>query len=277
MFWPSPGNRTVSSPASRALAAGASVDAVRHAIRSSRWQIILTGIYATFDGPLAHIHRLRAALLHSGAESMITGVTACKLVGLKYVPHDLGFVDTLVDARRRPSDMGHVRVNRTSRLPKPTWWADTSSAEAARDLDQAPPWWVPGDDLAPTARRWTLPIAPQHRAAIDAVRFHSLSLAKAGPPEPWRTAELLRDTRALLCEVVQRRRCSVADLVAEYDATPRPGTAHIRRALDDVAAGCRSAPECDLRDLVRAIRVLPEPMWNQQLPGYGLGCCGAGR
>ena len=31
-------------------------------------------------------------------------------------------------------------------------------------------------------------------------------------------------------------------------------------------AGCRSAPECELRDLVRSSRLLPEARWNTPLP-----------
>lgn len=38
--------------------------------------------------------------------------------------------------------------------------------------------------------------------------------------------------------------------------------------MKDIDAGCRSAPECELRDLVRTSRLLPEPRWNQPLPGY---------
>jgi hypothetical protein len=36
--------------------------------------------------------------------------------------------------------------------------------------------------------------------------------------------------------------------------------------LADVVAGCRSAPECDVRDLVSMSTVLEEPAWNQPLP-----------
>jgi hypothetical protein len=247
----------------QALAAGASPDAIRHAQTSGKWQVVVARVYATFAGPVGRIHRLRAAVLHSGPESMITGATACTMMGLRYVPATAS-VDTLVAADRRPGSSGHVRVTRTSRLPTPVWWIDDKSPDAAADLERALPWWVPGDELAPAARRWTLPMAPPARAVIDAVRFRILHDSHDG--QPWRSHQLLRDTRALLCEVVQRRQCSVADLVAELEAAPRAGTATIRTALDDVRAGCRSAPECDLRDLIRSCQALPEPRWNQPLP-----------
>jgi hypothetical protein len=41
----------------------------------------------------------------------------------------------------------------------------------------------------------------------------------------------------------------------------------VSRVLSDVGAGCRSAPECEIRDLIRTSKVLPEPVWNQPLPG----------
>ena len=80
--------------------------------------------------------------------------------------------------------------------------------------------------------------------------------------------ERLRPVRALLCEAVQRGVCSVDELGTELRTTPRPGTALIRKAVADVIAGCRSAPECDLRDTIRRSRILPEPRWNQPLPGF---------
>lgn len=40
-----------------------------------------------------------------------------------------------------------------------------------------------------------------------------------------------------------------------------------RQVMDDLNAGCRSAPECELRDLVHTSKVLPEPRWNRVLPG----------
>lgn len=70
-------------------------------------------------------------------------------------------------------------------------------------------------------------------------------------------------------QAVQCRRCTVADLAAELADRSWQGTALARQAMHDVTAGCRSAPECELRDVVRSSRVLPEPRWNKPLPGYG--------
>lgn len=77
----------------------------------------------------------------------------------------------------------------------------------------------------------------------------------------------LRDVRAMLCESVQRGLTTSDRLADELGHACWKGAALCRRALDDVVAGCRSAPECELRDLVRTSAVLSEPLWNEPLPG----------
>jgi hypothetical protein len=96
----------------------------------------------------------------------------------------------------------------------------------------------------------SFPCAPPERAALDACRDE----------------RALRPVRALLCEVVQRGLTVPDDLVAALAQGPSAGSALSRRALADVVAGCRSAPECDVRDLVSMSTVLEEPAWNQPLP-----------
>lgn len=95
-----------------------------------------------------------------------------------------------------------------------------------------------------------IPCAPPERAALDACR----------------DVESQQDVRAALCEVVQRKLTKVARLVAEFSNGDRRGMANAQRTVDDVLAGCRSAPECELRDLILTSTVLDEPVWNQPLP-----------
>ncbi|NDL56944.1 hypothetical protein [Phytoactinopolyspora mesophila] len=95
-----------------------------------------------------------------------------------------------------------------------------------------------------------IPCAPPERAAIDATH----------------EVDGLRDARAALCEVVQCGLTTVDRLGAEYVRMDPRGLAFARQALADVRAGCRSAPECELRDLVRGSRDLDEPRWNEPLP-----------
>jgi hypothetical protein len=96
----------------------------------------------------------------------------------------------------------------------------------------------------------SFPCASPERAALDACREE----------------RALRPVRALLCEVVQRGLTVPDDLAATLGQGPSAGSALPRRALADIVAGCRSGPECDVRDLVSTSTVLDEPEWNQPLP-----------
>lgn len=104
--------------------------------------------------------------------------------------------------------------------------------------------------LPPARTLRGIPSAPPERAALDACR----------------DVKSQREVRAVLCEVVQRQLTNPARLAEEFGGMDRRGMALARRAIDDVLAGCRSAPECELRDVIRTSAVLDEPVWNQPLP-----------
>ena len=236
---------------SQALAAGVSIGALRHAVRpGGPWQRVVPGVYATFTGPLQDIHRLRTAELVVGAEGMITGPWACRRWGLRYGPDPGETVDVLLDRRRDRGHVRFVRVIRTSHLPEPRRCIDDARFQELRR--SGPPLELIFDGTV--ASPGVVTMAPPARAVVDTVVHARL------PPD-------LRDTRALMCEVVQRRHATVAELRAEVDAAPRRGGALARRVITDIEAGCRSAPECELRDLVLTSPVLPEPRWNRVLPG----------
>jgi hypothetical protein len=74
----------------------------------------------------------------------------------------------------------------------------------------------------------------------------------------------LSDARAVVGRVVQRRLCTVAELTAELEQRPGRGTALLREVLAEVADGIRSAPEGDLRVVIRA-SALPRPLYNPRL------------
>lgn len=262
----------------QALAAGMSPAAIRHATRpGGSWQRVLPGVYATFSGPLQETHKLRAALLVAGDDSMITGPWACRMAGLRYGPKVGDALDVLIAWSSNRGNVGFVRVIRTPRLPDPIRWLDDERA-AALEVS-GPPLDVVLDRLAPNASPGVIPMAPPARAVVDTVvRLDRLSgdwqptcSSANGCPRCWSGSShhdsSLRNVRALMCEVVQRRRSSVTALRAEVAAAPRRGGALARLAMKDIDAGCRSAPECELRDLVHTSRTLPEPRWNQALPG----------
>lgn len=89
---------------------------------------------------------------------------------------------------------------------------------------------------------------PPERAVADA----ALSLAR------------LSDVRAVAAGVVQRGWCTVPALAAELDAGPHRGAALLRQALEELEDGIRSAPEGDLRVLLKRAR-LPGPVFNARL------------
>lgn len=249
---------------SQALSLGLSEGVIRHAITKRRnWQVVIPGIYATFTGPLRELHRLRAAVLYAGPESVVTGAAACRLHRLSYVPAWNG-LDVVIPTGMRRRDAEFVSIHRTMRLPAPTYWCD-GDIEAMRRAQVAA-----NDPLTHGALRGQIPIAPPARAALDAAGFLHAAVKRAfGDQLPTRHRnDLVRDTRALFCEVVQRRKASVNTMLEEFRAAQSRGRSITSLALDDIAAGCRSAPECELRDLFKRSTILPEPRWNQPLPGY---------
>lgn len=93
-----------------------------------------------------------------------------------------------------------------------------------------------------------LPCAPLPRACIDAARR-------------------LRDrsaVRALISEVIQRRRTTVAALAGEIRAAQIRGTALPRSVIREVSQGVRSVAEAEVRQLLLRAGV-PEPLWNQDI------------
>lgn len=107
----------------QALAAGFTKSAIRHNLTAGRrWQVVVPGVYATFSGPLTERHRLRAALLHAGEPSWLTGLSVCRLWELRYLPIRIPKVEVLVLEGRRVRAVSFVDVSRTSRPPEKTWW-----------------------------------------------------------------------------------------------------------------------------------------------------------
>jgi hypothetical protein len=106
-------------------------------------------------------------------------------------------------------------------------------------------------DPMPLPREITgVPVVPLERAVVD-----------TGMIIP-----TLQDVRALVCESVQRRLTTGERLADALARARRNQSRLLRVAVRDVLAGCRSAPECELRDLILTSRLLPEPRWNEPLP-----------
>jgi hypothetical protein len=72
------------------------------------------------------------------------------------------------------------------------------------------------------------------------------------------------DVRAVVCEAVQRRACTVAELTAELESGPSAGSALLREALAEVGDGVRSVAEGQFRRLILRSG-LPRPIFNARL------------
>ena len=120
-----------------------------------------------------------------------------------------------------------------SRGPKSTLFARVSRTHR-----------MPSEVCVDGAFRYALPA----RAVADAARSLTSS----------------RDVRAVVAQAIQRQRCSIAQLEAESEEGPVKGSAMLRAALEEVRAGVRSAPEGDLRRLLKRGRI-PAPVFNARL------------
>jgi hypothetical protein len=96
--------------------------------------------------------------------------------------------------------------------------------------------------------RGLLRLAPLPRAVVDACRRR----------------ENLDHVREIVAEVVQHRRCSVADIVREVREAARQRTALTRAVLREVEAGVRSVAEARVRSVLLALGV-DGLEWNIEL------------
>jgi len=102
---------------------------------------------------------------------------------------------------------------------------------------------------------------PKQMFATGKIRFAEAPRAVA---DAARFLTRFDDVRAVVCEAVQRRACTVAELTAELEAGPSAGSALLREALAEVADGVRSVAEADFRVLILRSG-LPKPVFNAQL------------
>jgi hypothetical protein len=102
---------------------------------------------------------------------------------------------------------------------------------------------------------------PKQMCVTGMIRFAEAPRAVA---DAARFLKRFDEVRAVVCEAVQRRACTVAELIAELAAGPSAGSALLREALAEVGDGVRSVAEADFRDLILSSG-LPRPIFNAQL------------
>jgi len=79
------------------------------------WRRLLPGVVLLHDGPPSRRQRLRAALLYCGSASLVTGLAACQLRGIRTVRTPT--VHVAVPAGRQVRSAEFIIVERTTRLP----------------------------------------------------------------------------------------------------------------------------------------------------------------
>jgi hypothetical protein len=93
------------------------------------------------------------------------------------------------------------------------------------------------------------------------IRFTSLARAVA---DAARGMTRFSDVQALVCDSIQRGRCTLEELVQELQKGPSAGARWYRMALAEVSEGIRSAAEAQLKHLIDRSD-LDRPMYNADL------------
>ena len=102
---------------------------------------------------------------------------------------------------------------------------------------------------------------PERLFVTGKIRFTTVPRAVA---DAARSMARFDDVRAVVCEAVQRRACTVAELAAELESGPSAGSALLREALAEVGDGVRSVAEGEFRRLILRSG-LPRPIFNARL------------
>jgi hypothetical protein len=101
------------------------------------WQRVLPGVYLTFSGQPSWRHLVRAALLYAGDGAMVTGLAALKLYGGFKDATMVDEIHLLVPDLRRRVSRSFLRVERTTRMPRPLKVGDLLCAPIVRAVADA--------------------------------------------------------------------------------------------------------------------------------------------
>jgi hypothetical protein len=97
------------------------------------WQKLLPGVVLLGSLPPTRRQLVAAALLYAGPGSVLTGLEACRLHGLRNVPDDHR-IHILVAHRRRAISSDYVVIERTRRMPKAVVRDDVPCASLTRSV-----------------------------------------------------------------------------------------------------------------------------------------------
>jgi very-short-patch-repair endonuclease len=190
---------------------------IRTEIRRGRWQRLASGLILTRPDEPTRTDWINAGMVLGGPAAALIGWDAARLRGLGGARPPTPHVLVLTTSDHRNRIVGGVHL-RPSR--RPLAYSTLSAL----------------DENLPLAR-----IAATARVVADT----SLIYPSLAP------------VRALVTSAVQRGLCSAEELQRELDFGPRNGSAHLRRALDDVFGGAASISEAELADMMRAAGLPP--------------------
>ncbi|MFF5991985.1 hypothetical protein [Prauserella flavalba] len=100
------------------------------------WRRLMLGVVMLTNGTPTRYQLGRAALVHAGADAMITGVEAARIHGVRRLPPD-SRVHVLIPHTRRVATRGFAVVERTIHLPEPLVINGLPVAPLARALIDA--------------------------------------------------------------------------------------------------------------------------------------------
>ncbi|MBM7788119.1 type IV toxin-antitoxin system AbiEi family antitoxin domain-containing protein [Tenggerimyces flavus] len=202
----------------------------RTAVNGS-WQRVLPGIVATHSGPTTMTQRLIAAHLYAGTGSILTGLTALRLYGVRAAAN-CTTAHLLIPHDRRRAARSYVVVERTRRLPSHRW-------------------------------RITLPCSPVARATIDATRrLDSIDAVRELVAEVVQrnlcsVSELILELRAAPSAGSRLPRLAVREIAAGIRSVAE---AKLRRALLD-AKIVQPHWNCDLFSAADDWLARPDAVW----------------
>jgi hypothetical protein len=84
-----------------------------------RWRRLLPGVVLLNSGTPTRKQEVAAALLYGGPDTVLTGLEACRRLGVRRLPDARGKVHVLVPDDRQLRSSEFVTVERTTRLPPP--------------------------------------------------------------------------------------------------------------------------------------------------------------
>jgi very-short-patch-repair endonuclease len=102
---------------SQVLASGMTQRALVHRLRAGGpWQRLLPGVFLAVTGAPTSDQRDLAALLYAGSGSLLTGISALRLWGVR-IPY-ASAIDVLIPDSKQRKSAGFVRIRATARMPE---------------------------------------------------------------------------------------------------------------------------------------------------------------